>query len=40
MDFLQPRARKKIIRTTLYGDQEFTKWELEIPAHANRAASI
>jgi HD superfamily phosphohydrolase len=30
MDFLQPRARKKIIRTTLYGDQEFSKWELEI----------
>ncbi len=30
MDFLRPAVRKKIIRTTLYGDQEFSKWELEI----------
>jgi HD superfamily phosphohydrolase len=30
LDFLQERQRKKIVRTTLYGDQEFTLWELEI----------
>jgi len=30
-DFLRTeRIRKKIIRTTLYGDQEFTLWEMEI----------
>src|SRR5580704_2447854 len=29
-DFLRPDARKKIVRTTMYGDQEFTLWELEI----------
>lgn len=30
MDFLRADARKKILRTTMYGDQEFTQWELEI----------
>jgi HD superfamily phosphohydrolase len=30
MDFLRPKAKKKVVRTTLYGDQEFSRWELEI----------
>jgi HD superfamily phosphohydrolase len=30
LDFLANNPRKKIIRTTMYGDQEFTFWELEI----------
>jgi HD superfamily phosphohydrolase len=29
LDFLKAR-REKIVRTTLYGDQEFTTWELEL----------
>src|SRR4051794_18883293 len=30
LDFLEQTTRKKIVRTTLYGDQEFSLWELEI----------
>ena len=30
MDFLRLAQKRKIIRTTLYGDQEFSRWELEI----------
>lgn len=30
MDFFSDSSRRKIIRTTLYGDQEFSLWELEI----------
>jgi HD superfamily phosphohydrolase len=30
MDFIRQAAKKKVIRTTQYGDQEFTRWELEI----------
>jgi HD superfamily phosphohydrolase len=30
MDFLRQAAKKKVIRTTQYGDQEFGRWELEI----------
>jgi HD superfamily phosphohydrolase len=29
-DFLRSETRKKIVRTTLYGDQEFTLWEMEM----------
>jgi len=29
-DFLRQGAKKKIVRTTLYGDQEFTLWEMEV----------
>jgi HD superfamily phosphohydrolase len=30
MDFIRHAAKKKVIRTTQYGDQEFSRWELEI----------
>jgi HD superfamily phosphohydrolase len=30
MDFLSPNSRPKVVRTRLYGDQEFSKFELEI----------
>ncbi|MBI5536875.1 MAG: hypothetical protein HY898_29405 [Deltaproteobacteria bacterium] len=30
LDFLNGTGAKKNVRTTLYGDQEFTQWELEI----------
>jgi HD superfamily phosphohydrolase len=30
LDFLNPQARKKTVRTKLYGDQEFSLWELEV----------
>lgn len=30
MDFLRPQPRPKIIRTRLYGDQDFSRFELEI----------
>ena len=30
MEFLRPNVRPKIIRTRLYGDQEFSKFELEL----------
>ena len=30
MDFLRPSPRPKIIRTRLYGDQEFSRFELEL----------
>jgi HD superfamily phosphohydrolase len=30
MEFLRPNIRPKIIRTRLYGDQEFSKFELEL----------
>lgn len=30
LEFLQPGKPEKIVRTTLYGDQEFSRWELEL----------
>ncbi|MGO9577722.1 MAG: hypothetical protein ACLPTQ_25710 [Terriglobales bacterium] len=30
MDFLCQPQKKKLIRTTLYGDQEFSRWELDL----------
>ena len=30
MEFLRHHTKKKVIRTKLFGDQEFSRWELEI----------
>jgi HD superfamily phosphohydrolase len=30
LDFLEANPKRKTVRTTLYGDQEFTLWEMEI----------
>src|SRR5689334_14847717 len=30
MEFLQEKVRRKVLRTTLYGDQEFWRFELEL----------